>query len=462
VQIAQTALFRSEIAGDVHYNVDMQASADRELIDASRRGDPAAFAQIIERYQRAVYAVAFSGTRERALADDVTQEAFLIAWRRLGDVTDAARLPAWLCGIARNVARDARRRCHRETVQDAEHVIDATTPYEALSEAESERIVAAALGQVPDVYREPLVLYYYEERSIADVARCLGLTAATTNKRLSRGRRFLAERVAIVVERGLARRGVRPTLAASVLAILGISAPASHVDASPVQKGSLMHKLAIAASLVAALTTGGIVLATATHGGNAHASAPAHTTQGGQPAVLPEPHAQRASRASHLATPGSPSLSSLLTVHRERAAAVPAANTCGAVGHHLADLEGETGHASDDPARCASDFAAICESEGWSLERRSCALAADNLINAHLCAVAPANPPDTEVPPALACSVIAPHVAPIVQGAGFYADVPDFAAEIESACEDGAWSITLRQCFAAAQGIEDLHACIQN
>jgi RNA polymerase sigma factor (sigma-70 family) len=454
------AHFRSEIAGYLHYNIDMKAGADREWIDASRRGDPAAFAQIIQRYQRAVYAVAFSGTRERALADDVTQDAFLIAWRRLDELSDTSRLPAWLCGIARNLARDARRRARRETGQDADHVIDATTPYDALTEAESERIVAAALGQVPDVYREPLVLYYYEERSIEDVARCLGLTAATTNKRLSRGRRFLADRVATVVERGLARRGVRPTLAASVLAILGITAPASHVDASPVRKGSPMHKLALAATLAAAVTTGGIVIATTTQGGDAHASAPPQTTHGQQAATAVS-HLLGASAPSHHTAPGSPSLPSLLLAHRERTAAASTANTCASVGRHLADLEAESGHAPDDPARCASDFATTCEREGWSLQRRTCALAADNLINAHLCAVAQSSPPDTEIPPALACSAIAPHVAPIVQGAGFYPDVPDFAAQIESACEDGAWSLTLRQCFAAAQAIEDLHACIQ-
>src|SRR5262245_53890653 len=105
----------------------MQAGADRDVIEASRRGDRAAFATIIERYQRAVYAVAFSGTRDRALADDLTQDTFVIAWRTLGELRDAARLPAWLCGIARNLARDARKRWR--DVVDVD-VIDATTPYD--------------------------------------------------------------------------------------------------------------------------------------------------------------------------------------------------------------------------------------------------------------------------------------------------------------------------------------------
>ena len=162
----------------------MQSGADATLIEASRRGDREAFAQIIERYQRTVYAVAFSSVRDRALADDVAQDTFVIAWRRLDELRDERKLAAWLCGIARNRARELRRATHREMLGELDDYAHTTTPYDELTEAESERIVAAALGEVPEVYREPLVLYYYEERSIDDVARSLGISAATTNKRL--------------------------------------------------------------------------------------------------------------------------------------------------------------------------------------------------------------------------------------------------------------------------------------
>ena len=439
----------------------MQAGADRELIEASRRGDRTAFASIIERYQRAVYAVAFSRTRDRALADDVTQDAFVIAWRRLDELRDVDRLPAWLCGIARNLARDARKR-DRSRREDVDiDVIDATTPYDALTEAETERIVALALGQVPDVYREPLVLFYYEQRSVTDVAKCLGITAATTNKRLSRGRRYLAERVAIV-ERGVTRRGASAALATSVLAIIAITAPAAHVDASPVSKGSTMHKLAIAATAAAALTAGGIVIAATAHSKNARASAPtdSHATSAATTAAG-EKHGP--SCLSGLANAQPNSLPALFAAkpRAHAAAAAHATNDCSAVGQHLADLEGETGHAGD-PSRCAADYTSLCQAEHWGAERRSCVIVADDLLNAHLCAFeAPEASPDQVVPPELACATIATHMTPIVQGAGFYADVPDFADQLEAACDTGNWSVVMRQCFASAQGIEDLHGCIQ-
>jgi RNA polymerase sigma factor (sigma-70 family) len=437
----------------------MQARADRELIEASCRGDRAAFAEIIERYQRPVYAVAFSGVRDRALADDIAQDAFLIAWRRLDELRDTRRLPAWLCGIARNLARDARKRLRRETLDDTDRVVTTTTPYDAMTEAESERTLAAALGQVPDVYREPLVLYYYEERSVEDVARSLGITAATTNKRLSRGRQYLAERVAIV-ERGVPRRGVKPAFAASVLALIGITVPASHVDASPAGKGSTMHKLAIAATVTAIAAAGTIGVVAATRGGDAHASASTTTASATE---LTRDHASPGHASSGAPRAGAThSIADLFGKRRARtaAAAVPAATDCATVGKHLADLESNTGGAHD-PVRCATDYTSICETEGWSLAQRACVIAADDLMNAHLCAHAQSSTPPTDIPPALACSAIGSHVAPIVQAAGMYADVPDLGAQIESACDTGAWSLALRQCLVAGQAIDELHGCMQ-
>ena len=73
-------------------------------------------------------------------------------------------------------------------------------------------------------------------------------------------------------------------------------------------------------------------------------------------------------------------------------------------------------------------------------------------MNAHICAFGQqGSGSDVEIPASLACSVIAPHITPIIQSAGVYADVPDLAQQVDDACEAGAWSISLRQCFVAAQ-----------
>src|SRR6185436_19920741 len=107
-----------------------------------------------------------------------------------------------------------------------------------------EQLVAAALADVPDTYREPLVLYYFEEQSVDDVARALGISAETTHRRLSRGPRFLAERTHELVEKRVAQRGPRAGLIAGVLAVIGGLGAGSHVEASP-PKGLVMSKLVI-------------------------------------------------------------------------------------------------------------------------------------------------------------------------------------------------------------------------
>lgn len=447
----------------------MQAGTD---IDEQR----ATFAQIIERYHRAVYAVAYSTVRDRAIADDVTQDAFVIAWRRLDELRDKERLAAWLCGIARNLARDACKRRRRETSDDGVEPIDAATPYDAMSDVETEKLVATALGQVPEVYREPLVLFYYEDRSVEDVARALGITAATTNKRLSRGRKYLAERVAIV-ERGLPRRAPTAALVASVLAAIAVTVPASHVDASTA-KGSTMHKLAIAAAVTAVLGGGAVLVARTTGSTSASPSASpktSHTTTAGAGAVTAaagETHscdlvaalAARAKQRPRLAESASAAASAVPGI-----AANAAPSDCEAVGRHLAELEADMTHGPEDRPEdhnretCAGFYAAQCASEDWSAERRACALAAADLVNAHLCAATPAPSPAEDpsaIPSTLACPVLGQHLATMMRSAGMHPDVTDMHEQIAAACELGAWPLELRQCFAEASSIHAVTTCI--
>jgi RNA polymerase sigma factor (sigma-70 family) len=128
--------------------------SDAELLEASRRGEHDAFAALIERYQGVVSAVSYSRTGDRALSEDVAQDTFIAAWRQLGQLREPSRLRAWLCGIARNLARKARQRTARETPLDHPLVFEGANPFDAAAEAESERVVRDALMRVPDIYRQ--------------------------------------------------------------------------------------------------------------------------------------------------------------------------------------------------------------------------------------------------------------------------------------------------------------------
>lgn len=483
------------------------AEPDAALIDASRRGDRTAFATVIERYQRAVYAVAFSTVRDHALSDDVAQDTFVAAWQQLGELRDTARLPAWLCGIARNLARAASRRRRREDVGDVGDVGDvpevpgaastapAQTPFDALSDADRDRLIAAALATVPDVYREPLVLFYYEQRSVDDVARTLGITARTANKRLSRGRKHLAERVAAIVEHGLGRRGPRPDLAVGVLAAIGVLGTGSHVDASPSNaEGSTMStRISLALVLAGATLVGGIGLlaADAPHKRGAAAAAAAAAAK---PAV--------ARAAAAMTPPSSDTVTVTITpatgsaAPSVRVAGGPALTTtggavvvpdCATAANHLADLSlaradtagtmtaakrGEIG------AAVISKLTDACRSEAWSENRRICIADADDYDRARIdCTDDLVATPDevAALPPDQRCDVLAQHIYELANGPDgkytwFKRKAPEHAADVErlavaaradlaAECDQMPWSIARRTCVVGSTTYRAVSTC---
>jgi RNA polymerase sigma factor (sigma-70 family) len=231
-------------------------TSDADLLEASRRGEHAAFGALVERYQGVVCAVSYSRTRDQALSEDVAQDTFLAAWRQLDQLRDAGRLRSWLCGIARNLASKARKRTARETTDVEPQLVAEGNPFDALSTAQSEQLVGDALGRVPEKYRDVLVLYYRESRPIAEVAEMLGITEAAALQRLARGRQYLAEGVASLVERSL-RALPKKSLVASVVAVIAIP----RVEASPTSGGTMFAKIGIAAALLAAAGGAAVVVA---------------------------------------------------------------------------------------------------------------------------------------------------------------------------------------------------------
>ena len=236
-------------------------ASDAELLAATRRGERAAFGALVERYQGVVCAVTYSRTGDRALSEDVAQDTFLAAWGQLDQLREVGRLRAWLCGIARNLARKARRRSSRELMAPvAEPASEAreADPFAQVSASESEELVRAALHQVPETYREALVLYYREQRSVRQVAAALEISEAAALQRLSRGRQYLADGVTALIERSLRSALPRKSLVAGVLALLP-PLTLSHADATPSSHGVPMIKLALLAAAIAAAGTAAYV-----------------------------------------------------------------------------------------------------------------------------------------------------------------------------------------------------------
>ena len=127
---------------------------------------------------------------ERQLAEDAFQETFVRAWRHMNTFRGESSAKTWLSHIAVNVCRDMlrtpwlRMRRSARSVEEMEHLPapDATPRHELMD----------AIRALPDKYREVIVLYYYEDMKVREIAYMLKLSVNSVSTRLRRGRALLA------------------------------------------------------------------------------------------------------------------------------------------------------------------------------------------------------------------------------------------------------------------------------
>src|SRR5208283_1387575 len=206
---------------------------DAELVGESLAGNRDAFGRIVSRYQSLICSLAYSATGRLGESEDLAQETFITAWKHLSHLRKRDKLCAWLCGIARNRINNFLRREGREPIREAEPLENVPEsrapeplPIEHAISREEEAILWRSLERIPEIYREPLVLFYREHQSIGAVAEELDLTEDTVKQRLSRGRKMLHEQVLAFVESTLRRTAPSQAFASAVLAALP-AAPAA-------------------------------------------------------------------------------------------------------------------------------------------------------------------------------------------------------------------------------------------
>ena len=115
--------------------VEHDPRGDSHLVELCLRGDRNAFAQIVERHQSTICAIAYSGCGDIGRSEDLAQDTFVAAWKSLGELKEPERLKAWLCGIARNLMQNAVRRQQRVPTAGAVPLIAAGSAAAALIES---------------------------------------------------------------------------------------------------------------------------------------------------------------------------------------------------------------------------------------------------------------------------------------------------------------------------------------
>ncbi len=187
-------------------------STDRDeaqMIASILAGDTQQYHELIRPYERSVYKMALSFMKNESDAEDVAQEAFLKAFRKLADFRGQAKFSTWLISITLNEARGRLRRQSAvpmesldQTTEEGGHISPALlrdwreVPSEALERKEIRAILIEAIENLSPLYREVLLLRDVEEFSIEETAAALTITAGTVKVRLHRARMMMQKELA--------------------------------------------------------------------------------------------------------------------------------------------------------------------------------------------------------------------------------------------------------------------------
>ncbi len=167
--------------------------SDGDLVHRARRGDEAAFGLLVERYQRAAYAVALSVTSRHQDAEDAAQEGFLVALQRLDECRSPERFAGWLMTIVRNRSRNLVR---RESLRQTDQVLPGARsrlpmPDRVTETAELRGRLREALAMLPDVQQQIVLLHDLEGWKHREIAERLGLPPGTVRSHLHFARKAL-------------------------------------------------------------------------------------------------------------------------------------------------------------------------------------------------------------------------------------------------------------------------------
>ena len=171
---------------------------DAELVLRARRGDAAAFEELVRRHMRKAYLTALAQLGDVAAAEDVTQDTLVAALEKLEECREPDRFAAWLVRIARNRAHNYRR---RERVREAvpldsvEPPRSRDDPERAAQQSELREHLLAALDTLTPTQREAVYLFDVEGLRHAEIAALLGLNEGNVRYHVFQGRRALRERL---------------------------------------------------------------------------------------------------------------------------------------------------------------------------------------------------------------------------------------------------------------------------
>ena len=193
-----------------------RADPDAVLMLRVKRGDRAAFASLVEKYQQPLFNFIYRTLRDEAEAEDVAQNVFLQVYKSRARYERTAKFSTWLFTIARNLCLNELRRRSRhpaesldETPPDHEDVAPRQhedrkefLPNETVLHGELARKIEEALAELPENQRTAILLCRQDELSYEEIARVLGCSLSATKSIIHRGRETLKEKLKPYLQTG--------------------------------------------------------------------------------------------------------------------------------------------------------------------------------------------------------------------------------------------------------------------
>jgi RNA polymerase sigma-70 factor (ECF subfamily) len=185
-----------------------QYSADIELAGRVAAGDQDALKTLMRRHNQTLFRTARSILRNDFEAEDIVQEAYLLAYRSMRNYRGEAKLSTWLIRIVVNLAIRGKQRQSRDNAIFADaadsfreevHEMGEShtrTPESAASNSELRQLLESHIDRLPDLYREVFVLRGVEELNVEETAEALDIPEATVRTRFFRARHLLSEGLA--------------------------------------------------------------------------------------------------------------------------------------------------------------------------------------------------------------------------------------------------------------------------
>jgi len=198
--------------GSLQDAVGVVGLTDEELVSRSMGGDPESFNQLIKRWEKPIYALAYRTIGREDDARDVVQETFLRAFRGLSGFKGQAKFSSWLYRITLNLCRDWMRRQRRapvvvtpdgvDLVELAGESEEVETADAAVERKDLSRAIARAMTALPEEQRAAIVLKEYHGLTFQEIADLLGCPLSTVKTRLYQG--------LTVLRKELERGGIHP------------------------------------------------------------------------------------------------------------------------------------------------------------------------------------------------------------------------------------------------------------